>query len=89
MNIFVHIRDKTYTVSVGSAQQTVESLENVALLRFDRFCWSIISALGVTKDLMINLEMTLKKSKQSLQFSFHRSISNIPFMIVLTKLWEF
>ncbi|EAY20692.1 hypothetical protein TVAG_163880 [Trichomonas vaginalis G3] len=36
MKIYVHIRDKTYTVSVGEGKQNVEWLANVALLRFDR-----------------------------------------------------
>ena len=43
MKIYVHIRDKTYTVSVGDGKQTVEWLANVALLRFDRSGFDHIS----------------------------------------------
>ena len=43
MKIYVHIRDKTYTVSVGEGKQTVEWLANVALLRFDRSGFDHIS----------------------------------------------
>jgi len=46
MKIFVHIRDKTYTVSVGAGQQKVEWLANVALLRFDRSGFDHISCRG-------------------------------------------
>ena len=43
MRIYVHIRDKTYTVCVGEGNQTVEWLANVALLRFDRTGFDHIS----------------------------------------------
>lgn len=43
MRIYVHIRDKTYTVSVGAGKQNVEWLANVALLRFDRSGFDHIS----------------------------------------------
>ena len=44
MKVYVHIRDKTYTISVGSGGQTIEWLANVALLRFDRSGFDHISA---------------------------------------------
>ena len=46
MFIFVHIRDKTYKISVGAGEQTVEWLANVALLRFDRSGFDHISCRG-------------------------------------------
>ena len=44
MRIHVHIRDKTYSVSVGDGQQSVEWLSQVALLRFDRTGFDHISS---------------------------------------------
>ena len=60
MKIFVHIRDKTYPVSVGEGLQTVEWLSNVALLRFDRSGFDHISSRGFKYlDNMLNMEGTI------------------------------
>mgnify|MGYP001027884702 CR=1 FL=1 len=65
MRIFVHIRDKTYTVSVGAGLQTVEWLANVALLRFDRTGFDHISCRGFKYlDNMLNLTGTIESQMQ-------------------------
>ncbi|OHT06737.1 hypothetical protein TRFO_05404 [Tritrichomonas foetus] len=65
MRIFVHIRDKTYTVSVGAGQQSVEWLANVALLRFDRTGFDHISCRGFKYlDNMLNLTGTIESQMQ-------------------------
>lgn len=65
MRIFVHIRDKTYTVSVGAGQQTVEWLANVALLRFDRTGFDHISCRGFKYlEKMLNLAGTIESQMQ-------------------------
>ena len=65
MRIFVHIRDKTYTVSVGAGQQSVEWLANVALLRFDRTGFDHISCRGFKYlDNMLSLSGTIESQMQ-------------------------
>jgi hypothetical protein len=65
MKIFVHIRDKTYTVSVGGGQQTVEWLANVALLRFDRSGFDHISCRGFKFfDNLLNLDAAIESQMQ-------------------------
>jgi hypothetical protein len=57
MKIFMHIRDKTYTVGIGAGQQAVEWLANVALLRFDRSDFDHISCRGLKYlDRIVNME---------------------------------
>ena len=65
MRIFVHIRDKTYTVSVGGGQQTVEWLANVALLRFDRSGFDHISCRGFKYlEKMLDMEGTIESQME-------------------------
>lgn len=65
MKIYVHIRDKTYTVSVGAGQQSVEWLANVALLRFDRSGFDHISCRGFKYlDKMLDMESSIVAQMQ-------------------------
>ena len=65
MKIYVHIRDKTYTVSVGEGKQTVEWLANVALLRFDRSGFDHISCRGFKYlDNMLDMDGTIESQMQ-------------------------
>ena len=65
MRIYVHIRDKTYTVSVGAGQQTVEWLANVALLRFDRSGFDHISCRGFKYlENLLNMEGTIESQME-------------------------